>query len=88
MFLHVLGDALGSVGAMISGVCIWQLPYDWRFYLDPVCSIVISIIILTSTLPLVRTCVYILMQSVPHDVNLEEVEKALSKVQFSPNCVN
>ncbi len=52
VFLHVLGDALGSVGAMATGLLIWKLKWKYRFYLDPVCSLFISAIILKSSVPL------------------------------------
>ena len=36
VFLHVLGDALGSVIVIISALVIWFIEDDWRFYVDPV----------------------------------------------------
>ena len=30
VFLHVLGDALGNVGVIVSGLFIWLTPYSWR----------------------------------------------------------
>ena len=35
VFLHVLGDALGSVVVIISALIIWLCEGDWRFYVDP-----------------------------------------------------
>ena len=35
LFLHVLGDALGNIGVIISALVIWLTPYSWRFYFDP-----------------------------------------------------
>src|SRR5262245_36185547 len=39
-WLHVLSDALGSVGAMVAGVCIWQFGWLWA---DPAASLAIEI---------------------------------------------
>jgi zinc transporter 1 len=40
VFLHVLGDALGSVAVIISALFIWLTEYPWRFYIDPAISYV------------------------------------------------
>lgn len=36
VFLHVLGDALGSIAAIIGGLCIWLFESEDRYYADPV----------------------------------------------------
>jgi len=77
IFLHVLGDALGSIGAMITGLGIWLLKWSWRFYLDPLCSILISFIILFSSFPLAMRTIRILMQRVPSNIDLSLVRKDL-----------
>lgn len=52
VLLHVLGDALGSVGVIISALVISYGGTDpRRCYIDPVMSLVIVIIILTGTIP-------------------------------------
>jgi zinc transporter 1 len=82
VFLHILGDALGSIGAMISGLGIWLLPWGQpKYYLDPICSVVIACIILSSCIPLIRRCTRILMQSVPDSVDLDAIEGDLLKVE-------
>jgi zinc transporter 1 len=35
VFLHVLGDALGSVVVIISASIIWKVEGSWKFYVDP-----------------------------------------------------
>ncbi len=54
VFLHVLGDALGSVVVIISALIIWLTEGQWRFYVDPAMSLVIVIIITTTTIPLCK----------------------------------
>ncbi|KAI9343376.1 cation efflux protein [Pilaira anomala] len=80
IFLHVLGDALGNVGVIISGLIIWLTPYDWRFYSDPIVSILITFIIFMSAIPLVRQTASILLQGVPRSVPLKDVNNALLKL--------
>lgn len=36
IFLHVLGDALGSVGVIFTALFIWLTDFSWRFYMDPI----------------------------------------------------
>ena len=65
VFLHVLGDALGNIGVIITALVIWKTDYSWRFLADPITSLFITLIILNSALPLVRKALRILLQSAP-----------------------
>lgn len=52
LVLHVLGDALGNVGVIATGLVIWLTNWSWKFYFDPMISLVITVIIFSSALPL------------------------------------
>lgn len=52
LVLHVLGDALGNVGVIATGLVIWLTTWPYKFYFDPVISLVITVIIFSSALPL------------------------------------
>ena len=54
VFLHVLGDALGSVVVIISALFIWLTDYEWRHYVDPAMSLIIVAIITGTTVPLCK----------------------------------
>lgn len=69
VFLHVLGDALGNVGVIITALFIWKTNYSWRFLTDPLVSLVITVIIFSSALPLCRKASKILLQATPPNVN-------------------
>ncbi|KAG2187366.1 hypothetical protein INT44_005052, partial [Umbelopsis vinacea] len=79
VFLHVMGDALGNIGVVISALIIWLTPYSWRFYFDPLISLIITIIIFSSALPLVRSTSFILLQGVPNTIAIEDVRRELYK---------
>jgi zinc transporter 1 len=64
LLLHVLGDALGNVGVISSGLIIWQTTWSWKYYSDPMISLLITVIIFSSALPLVKSASYILLQGV------------------------
>lgn len=78
VFLHVLSDALGSVGAIVAGIVILWTGWSWA---DPVTSVVIGILILFSSFNLVRESVDILMQATPRHLDLAEVTQTLEAVE-------
>ncbi|KAH9898035.1 cation efflux protein [Cubamyces lactineus] len=80
LVLHVLGDALGNVGVIATGLVIWLTTWSWKYYFDPMISLVITIIIFSSALPLVRSTAFILLQGVPSTISLEEVRDAILAV--------
>lgn len=82
VFLHVLGDALGSIAATGVGLCIWLIDDSktWKYYLDPAASVLVSFIILKSSIPLIMRCIKILMQMVPESVDLKKLTEDLKKV--------
>ncbi|KAI8784003.1 zinc/cadmium resistance protein [Biomphalaria glabrata] len=80
VFLHVLGDALGSVVVIVSALVIWFAEGDWRFYVDPSMSIMMVIIILSTTIPLLKESAFILLQTVPSHVNVENIIEELEQM--------
>ncbi len=52
VFLHLMGDALGSIGAILSGLAIHFFTFQERYYFDPAVSILIVALILRSSIPL------------------------------------
>ena len=72
VFLHVLGDALGSVGVIISALVIHLTPtWPYSLLIDPIMSLLIIGIILFTTIPLVKTTAKILLQGVPDSLDIE-----------------
>jgi cobalt-zinc-cadmium efflux system protein len=75
--LHVMGDLLGSIGALAAGAVIWST--GW-YPIDPLLSAFIAILILASSLRLLRDVVHVIMEGVPRDIDLEELGDALASV--------
>ena len=71
----MLGDALGSVGVIISGLVIKYCTGPLRFVVDPCCSLAIVLIIVRGTVSLRITG--ILLQQVPKAVDLPAARQAL-----------
>jgi len=80
LVLHVLGDALGNVGVIAAGLIIWQTNWSFRFYCDPIISLIITVIIFSSALPLVRSASFVLLQGVPPTISLDQVRSAILDV--------
>jgi len=81
VLLHVLGDALGNVGVIAAGLVIWLTEWKYKYYFDPLISLIITIIIFSSALPLVRSASFILLQGVPTSVSLDEVRAEILSVE-------
>ncbi|KAJ3296445.1 hypothetical protein HDU79_006676 [Rhizoclosmatium sp. JEL0117] len=80
LFLHVLGDALGSVGVIISSLIIMFANGSWRYYMDPLISLLISGLIISSAIPLVRSASFILLQGVPANVSMDKLRQEISSL--------
>lgn len=76
--LHVLSDLLGSVAALITGVVIY---YTHWSPIDPILSIFISLLILISSISLIRESIVVLMEGVPKHIDIAEVTRTLSEVE-------
>lgn len=75
--LHVLSDLLGSVAAIVAGaVIVWT---GWM-PIDPILSIVVSLLILRSTWRLLVESIRVLMEGVPAHLDFEAIGRALTEL--------
>lgn len=86
IFLHVFGDALGNLGVIGSALIIWLTDYWWRIYTDPAISLVITLIILGSAIPLCKAASRILLQAVPTDINVDDIRRDINSLDGVQNC--
>jgi cobalt-zinc-cadmium efflux system protein len=75
--LHVLGDLLGSVAALLAGAVV--VFTGWT-PIDPLLSLLICVLILGSSLRLLREVLQALMEGVPAHLSLEQIGQALAGV--------
>jgi cobalt-zinc-cadmium efflux system protein len=73
-FLHVVGDLLGSVAAIVAGVLIWTMGWLWA---DALGSILISAIIILGAWRLILDSVNVLLEGTPRHINLAAVETTI-----------
>jgi len=76
-YLHLLTDAVSSVGVIIGGLAI----YLWNVYwLDPVITILIGLYIFKEAYEIVKETVHVLMEGAPHDTSLSQIKDAIEGI--------
>jgi cobalt-zinc-cadmium efflux system protein len=73
-FIHIIGDALGSVGAIAAAIGIILTS---KFWLDPLVSVLVALLILLSSWELVKESVNILLEGVPKGIDISAIEASL-----------
>lgn len=76
-YLHLMSDAVVSLGIVIAGIAIYYLKWFW---LDPAISIVIAIIILVSTWHLLKDSLRLSLDGIPSDIEMDDVKTAAIKI--------
>lgn len=74
-YLHVLGDSIQSVGVMIGGAMIWYKP-EWKI-IDLICTLIFSLIVLGTTIQMLRKILEVLMESTPREIDATRLENGL-----------
>jgi cobalt-zinc-cadmium efflux system protein len=77
-YLHIVGDALSSIGVVIGGIIII---YAGWYLIDPILSIIISMIIIYGSWSLVKESVNILLESVPSHIDIDTVTAEIAQVK-------
>jgi cobalt-zinc-cadmium efflux system protein len=77
-YLHLLADALVSLGVVIAGII---MAYTSWYWLDPAIGLVIMIVILISTWGLLRDSFRMTIDAVPPGIELPEVKKIIMQVK-------
>lgn len=81
-YLHVVGDALGSIGAIAAGIVMWL--FGW-YVADPIISVIVALLILKSAWGVLTHSVHILMEGTPPHVDQEQVKEALLQINGVAN---
>jgi cobalt-zinc-cadmium efflux system protein len=77
-YLHLLADALVSLGVVAGGIVMSYVNWYW---LDPVIGLVIMIVILVSTWGLLRDSFKMTIDAVPSGISLEEIKQVILQVE-------
>lgn len=77
-FVHLMGDVLSTIGAVIAGVIIYFTNANW---LDPLVSVLIGVLILYNAWGILRDAVDILLEATPRDVNIKNMVNDIIRVE-------
>ena len=77
-FLHVIGDMLGSVGAVVAALLI--MFFGWGFA-DPLASVIIAILVLISGFRVTRDSLHVLMEGTPRNIHLDDIINTFKTTQ-------
>ncbi|WP_373288875.1 cation diffusion facilitator family transporter [Paenibacillus nasutitermitis] len=77
-YLHVLGDALGSVGAIVAGLIM--MIFGW-YAADPIVSVFVALLILKGAWGIIKHTLHILMEGTPSTVNHADVMQTLRGIE-------
>ena len=77
-WLHLLTDALGSVGAILGGAAVWA--YGW-YWADPAVSVLIGLLVIWSAWHLVKESVAVLLEGTPPHIDVAAVRAAMAEVE-------
>ncbi|GGJ96467.1 cadmium, cobalt and zinc/H(+)-K(+) antiporter [Lentibacillus kapialis] len=81
-FLHVLGDLLGSVGAIIAALLIMLFGFGWA---DPLASVLVALLVLISGWRVTKDAVHVLMEGTPKSVELDDI---IQTIEALPEIVD
>ena len=76
-YLHVIGDLIGSVGAILAAILIIT---TGLMIADPIISVIVGMLVLYSSWKLVRESVDVLLESVPAHIDLMAVRKTIDEI--------
>jgi len=83
-YLHILGDLLLSVGVVISSIVIYIFPTDqywWSKFFDPLCTVIFSVIICITCMPVMKEGIHILMEGSPEAVETGEMLEEIKELE-------
>ena len=75
--IHVMGDMLGSIAALVAGAVVYFT--GWT-PIDPILSLFICVLILLSSVKLMGDALHVIMEGVPPGVDLQEVGNSMARM--------
>ena len=82
----MVGDTVQGVGVLIAGILIWASGNAREWWIaDPICTFIFAVLVMITTLTVMRDAMVVLMEGAPTHVNVGQLESALSAL---PGVVN
>ncbi len=77
-FLHMLGDTVSTAAVIVGG---WAIALTGKFWIDPALSIVIGLLILWSSIGIIRETLNILLEGLPRGMELQKIASAILAIE-------
>lgn len=78
-FIHILGDIIQSVGVVIASIIIKFNP-TWVIA-DPICTFMFAIIVTTTTINVISSCLKVLMEGAPENMDIDKFSEELAEIK-------
>ena len=78
-FIHVVGDFIQSIGVFIAALVIYFKP-EWSI-IDPICTFIFSILVLTTTISILKQTLRVLLEATPSNINYDIVKNTFLSVK-------
>jgi zinc transporter 2 len=83
--IHIIGDIIQSIGVIIAAILVYFFEYQ---LIDPLTTILFSVIVMFTTIPIIKQCFSVIMESSPCDLDVEEIKKEIQKVRNNNLIIN
>jgi cobalt-zinc-cadmium efflux system protein len=70
-FLHMVADAVSSIGVILAAIAVWRFHWLWA---DSMISFAVAGLIMVGAIPLIRQSLNVLLEQVPHSVDAEQIQ--------------
>lgn len=76
--IHIIGDIIQSIGVIIAAIIVFYFPHFQ--IIDPLMTIIFSIIVMFTTFPIIKQCLLVIMQAAPDGYNINEIKNSIKGV--------
>ena len=77
-YIHALADLTQAAAVLIAGLIIWYNP-KWQLA-DPICTLIFSVLVVGSTISIIKSSLDVLLEKVPPGVRWDEIYDAICSV--------
>lgn len=81
IFIHIVGDFLGSIGVLVSACVIQFTNWKYKYYLDPAISLLIVLILVHGSYKLFIKTSKTVLESTPHGVDMKLIREQLMEIE-------
>lgn len=78
--IHLIGDIVQSLGVITAAVLIY-IDEEWRIA-DPICTFVFSVLVMFTTIPIMKDCVKVFMEATPDEIDVENLYNQLLEIKY------